>query len=557
MSDTIVFEKDTVADNGKLTVYEGEKPYIFISYSHRDTFQLVEVCTLFKKKNVKFWYDNGLYSGDDWNLMIASHLEKASACLLLLSRLSAESQYVKNELNFALSHRIPIHIILLEDFTLPIDIEMMIGRIQMVTKNEGYERRLLEALPGEIYDDSFGQHETEDERIEHQLFKIEAEIMNRQGTISYLGSHKTLEYKVLVQEECIINVSIEMVKEQAKLASKLSFPLFPKIYDIVINGSRMYTFQEYRGEVFLDQYLKDNILKEDQITEWIVSVIDALDYLFSLNLGFRDFARGSLIVTKDRRIGMFRLQNMYYGVHKLQQENKQFYFEKEIQEIAVLLYQLCTGEVPVLPFRIISNDLFSKNFIDKVNLIIQKSTREHNRICYNSFEEIKKDLRLHKIKTSDVMFLRKRRAKLKQYEDIKRGNLDRVFTGNEEAEIRKANLEEEFGFEATVTLAEMEASEIPVISVLICSTGQLLEFSRTEILIGRSPGCDMILNQPSVSRYHVKICRGIDGCYQIEDLNTANGTFLISAGERIQTSQKVPVSVGEYIRVGGVMLQLL
>lgn len=63
-----------------------------------------------------------------------------------------------------------------------------------------------------------------------------------------------------------------------------------------------------------------------------------MDYLFSQNLGFGDFARGSLVVTNDKKLALTRLQNNYYGVIKLQLENRQYYFEKEVEEIAVLLY---------------------------------------------------------------------------------------------------------------------------------------------------------------------------------------------------------------------------
>lgn len=157
-------------------MYEGSAPYIFISYSHRDTVSMNAVCNILKQKGGRYWYDSGLHSGDDWNLVIASHLEKAAVCLLLLSRAAAASQYVKNELNFAQNHRIPIHVVLLETFELPIDIELMTGRIQMIEKKTGYEQKLLEALPGELFDSAFENMDASQMRIEHPLFQIGGEI---------------------------------------------------------------------------------------------------------------------------------------------------------------------------------------------------------------------------------------------------------------------------------------------------------------------------------------------------------------------------------------------
>lgn len=557
-----MIDRDSLKTNpeaeGALSLYEGRKSYIFISYSHRDTACMAEVKNILEKNHVRFWYDNGLHSGDDWNLVIARHLENASVCLLLLSRNSAESEYVKNELNFAINHRVPIHALLLEEFVLPIDVEIMIGRFQMVAKADGYERKLLQALPSELYGDfSSGPSQNALPRANHPLFEIGVKLMDRQGTISYSGRHKTLGYEVLIQEESIVNANVSAVKEHAVLVSKLSHPLFPKIFDILIDDDRMWTYQEYRGEMFLDSYLQEHSISETKIMEWLSSVIGAMDYLFSLNLGFRDLARGSLVVLNQQTIGMFRLQNPYYGVFKLQPETKRYYFEKEVQEIAVLLYQLCTGEVPVLPFGMVCSDTISKSFRNVVNLIIQKSAREHGKIQYDSFGQIKEDLYAHRIKIRDSVFLKQRRAKLDQYEKIKTTNMYRFTDGEGSNSIRKDNLEEEFGLEATVLLSEQHDLGTPAIRVLICDTGQLLEFSKTQIMIGRSSECDMILNQPSVSRRHAIIYKNTDGNYMVSDLNTSNGISLMSGRGKLLSGQQVQVPKDEIIEIGRVKLKLL
>lgn len=554
---------------GDESLYEGTEPYAFISYSHRNTDKMMEICHVLKKNGARFWYDSGLHSGDDWNLVIATHLEKASVCLLLLSKDAASSLYVKNELNFALNHRIPIHAVLLEEFVLPVDIEMMLGRIQMIVKKNGYEARLIADLPSEVFDSEYEVADTEGSNIIHPLFQIGEELTNRQGTVSYRGIHKKLGYEVLVQVDHNINVDESTAWEQIKMAARLSNPIFPQIYDVLIKGDWIYTFQEYRGEIFLDQYLKEHRLKEDEIQSWITDVINAIEYLFSMNLGFRDFARGSLVVTKGRKLGLTRLQNNYYGVIHLQPESRQYYFEKEVEEIAVLLYQLCTGEIPVLPFKIINNSTMEKNFIDKVNLILQKSTRENHRISYNSFKEIRSDLNLNRICLSDRRFLKKRKAKLNDYENIKEQNLTAVFTGSD---VRSdgGNLEEKFGFEETVILndsynqncgreltsTDSNGKDVGVIIIRICSTGQLLEFSKNEIIIGRAPDCDMVLKQPSLSRRHVKIMKKSGDEYELTDLNSSNGTYVTSAESLIPRGESAVVSKGANIRVGSIVLQL-
>ena len=48
------------------SMYEGNAPYIFISYSHRDTLRMTAVCNVLRQSGARFWYDSGLHSGDDW-----------------------------------------------------------------------------------------------------------------------------------------------------------------------------------------------------------------------------------------------------------------------------------------------------------------------------------------------------------------------------------------------------------------------------------------------------------------------------------------------------------
>jgi pSer/pThr/pTyr-binding forkhead associated (FHA) protein len=47
----------------------------------------------------------------------------------------------------------------------------------------------------------------------------------------------------------------------------------------------------------------------------------------------------------------------------------------------------------------------------------------------------------------------------------------------------------------------------------------------TELIIGRDPGCDVVINDRQVSRYHARIERNLDGV-QVEDLGSKNGTFV-------------------------------
>jgi|GEM_PF-2265116 len=65
-------------------------------------------------------------------------------------------------------------------------------------------------------------------------------------------------------------------------------------------------------------------------------------------------------------------------------------------------------------------------------------------------------------------------------------------------------------------------------------------FAESEILIGRSPECDVLLDNAGVSRTHAKLLRQGDQV-MVVDLLSGNGTFI--NGERITRTEVAPTDV--------------
>ncbi len=168
-----------------------DEPYVFVSYSHKDKRDMEEIKDLLEHSGIRYWYDMGLHSGEDWNSVIARRLDKAAACIVLLSPNSVESEYVKNELSFAISRCIPIHILMLKDFEIPIDVDMMICRIQRIKKEAGYEKKLINSL-------SFGKTEnlTFSEKLK-MLLKGKNEF-NGGKSLFFLKLKKALKFAVKI-----------------------------------------------------------------------------------------------------------------------------------------------------------------------------------------------------------------------------------------------------------------------------------------------------------------------------------------------------------------------
>jgi predicted component of type VI protein secretion system len=63
-------------------------------------------------------------------------------------------------------------------------------------------------------------------------------------------------------------------------------------------------------------------------------------------------------------------------------------------------------------------------------------------------------------------------------------------------------------------------------------------------VIGRDPKCDVVIDNPGLSRQHCRISH-MGGMFHIEDLKSSNGTYL--NGERVDGA---PLKDGDQIRIG-------
>jgi len=76
--------------------------------------------------------------------------------------------------------------------------------------------------------------------------------------------------------------------------------------------------------------------------------------------------------------------------------------------------------------------------------------------------------------------------------------------------------------------------------------------SKSNIIIGRAPECDISFNSNSVSRQHAEIKKSTEGTYTINDLNSTNGTFV--NGSKIKGKQVITPS--DKIFIGKLQLSL-
>lgn len=106
------------------------KPFIFISYSHRDANVVLPVIRQLRKDGFEVWYDDGIDPGTEWDENIAKHVEGCTAFVAMISKNYIASPNCKDELNYARDLQKGRLLVYIEDVQLPSGLAMRMGRLQ-------------------------------------------------------------------------------------------------------------------------------------------------------------------------------------------------------------------------------------------------------------------------------------------------------------------------------------------------------------------------------------------------------------------------------------------
>ena len=119
----MLFEDRTLAP------YQGDEPYLFLSYSHRNADAAAEAIRYLKAAGFRVWYDEGVIPATEWDENIARAIENCDYLIALISEAYLSSSNCLDELNYARDRNIPLLLIYLEDVALPSGLAMRLGRL--------------------------------------------------------------------------------------------------------------------------------------------------------------------------------------------------------------------------------------------------------------------------------------------------------------------------------------------------------------------------------------------------------------------------------------------
>ena len=95
--------------------YEGKRPYLFVSYSHRQSDTVIDTIRVLHERRCRVWYDEGIPAGSDWPKNIALHMQQCAAVLFFLSKSALASPNCFSEIKTALRLNKPVLVMPLEE----------------------------------------------------------------------------------------------------------------------------------------------------------------------------------------------------------------------------------------------------------------------------------------------------------------------------------------------------------------------------------------------------------------------------------------------------------
>lgn len=149
-------------------VYEGAQPYIFVSYSHRDSHTVMPLIRGMQRQGIRVWYDEEIEHGSLWQETIAQRLMDCGCMLVFISAASVNSAHCRNEISFGVDQHKPMLVVYLEDCGLTPGLQLALGPVQAMRRGAfSNDSLLLEALCAEPMFSPCTDRDTAD--LEHAL----------------------------------------------------------------------------------------------------------------------------------------------------------------------------------------------------------------------------------------------------------------------------------------------------------------------------------------------------------------------------------------------------
>ena len=137
------------APNGGATPYVGDQPFIFISYSRKDSEAVLPFVRAMAERGVRVWWDEGLHAGEKFGERLQRQVERCAGIAVFLSENSVASKaqnWVLEETKLAAEHDRAVIPIRLDATPMPLEWRTLVAHRQIVDASGPDRQSLVRAL---------------------------------------------------------------------------------------------------------------------------------------------------------------------------------------------------------------------------------------------------------------------------------------------------------------------------------------------------------------------------------------------------------------------------
>ncbi len=237
----------------KPTSPKKEMPYIFISYSHADSKEVLGIIDFLKENHFNVWYDEGIKSGYEWADEISRRIKHCKQFICFISRNSIESKSVKDEINIAWKYNINTIVVYLEKVELDGGLEMQLDRKQAIMKyaldEQEFRRKLSSSISQDVVNIKNNKDTVDDTRVIDK-YEVIRKLSSGGTATTYLAKHKATGMLVVLKhgvfDDTVSGQRIKRSFEKERNAlSKNASPFVPDIFDYYCDDENVYLVESY------------------------------------------------------------------------------------------------------------------------------------------------------------------------------------------------------------------------------------------------------------------------------------------------------------------------
>ncbi len=187
----------------KFEAYVGKEPYIFVSYSHKDTARVYPVLDVLYDRKYRLWYDESCETGNDFRDELRTRIEECEAVLLFVSEASMASPFCGMEIIVARENGKRLYPIYLDNTEVPPAFQILLANTHHVTSDN--MSKLIKSMIRDLPAVAMDRLTTEDGvlkkcedngksiEVDEGIYEISAEAFKGRRQLNYIKLPESLE----------------------------------------------------------------------------------------------------------------------------------------------------------------------------------------------------------------------------------------------------------------------------------------------------------------------------------------------------------------------------